>query len=132
MKLQIGGLEFTPEPFTDGDLIYLTSALGNMGDIPRDVAERNASLTLRDIFPTMPPDWTKGDRLRPPLHRTTLAVVCKQLQEILMSQDEYQDTLDPLKSLPIGDEVTGQITQLQQSHRRTQNNQPKKRSQYRH
>lgn len=130
MEVKIANQWFEVAPFTDGDLIYLTAAAGNLGNVDRAIAEKNAAQTMRDIFPDLPPEWTKGDRLRPPLFRSTLAPICQQLQEYLLAQPEYQASLDPLKALGLDPETAAEINKItaNRPQRSKQRNHPK--SQY--
>lgn len=109
MRIAIAGLSLDVAPFTDRDLLLLTSALGDF-DGPYEVSEGNAVKVLRKIFPGMPPQWTQGDYLNPPLHQTTLSMVCQQLQEYLVSQPEYLESLEPLRA--IAPEVSREIDKL--------------------
>lgn len=119
-SIEIAGIRLNPQPYTDSDIIALSGAAQNLDPLKHLETEKVAVAILRAIFPDMPPEWTMGDRLRPPLYRSTLAVVLTRLQELLMEDEEYQDTLEPLKTLPLDANSLAAIAQLEKQNGRSQ------------
>jgi len=97
----IRGRQYDAENFTDRDLVWLASALGNSsGDYAQN--EKNICTILRKIFPDFDPELTAGDVLL--LHSAEMASV---LQELNYQLNRNPDFAESLRNLPTLDTNPG-------------------------
>ena len=112
VTVQFRGMEFVASEYSDRDVIRLSAALSDT-TIDATTAEKNVCSLLRAIFPSLPPEWTQGDRCV--LHSTELAPATVRLQEALLSSETFIDSLAGLKAMPGVNAIAGkEIHELQQ------------------
>ena len=112
VSVQFRGIEFVASEYSDRDVTRLSAALSDT-TIDATTAEKNVCSLLRAIFPSLPPEWTQGDRCI--LHSTELAPATVRLQEALLSSETFIDSLEGLKGMPGVTAIAGkEILELQQ------------------
>jgi hypothetical protein len=118
----IRGINHNPAPYTDRDVLRIATALQVINPAEAIAAEVVVATLLRQIFPSLPPELTQGDRLL--LHSAEMVSILDDLQRRLLSDENFGNALDPLKRLPIGADAVRDINSLQAQMPRSNQHQP--------